>query len=92
MQVSSSTELSRGRKQLGIMSLGPLRAREGVREAGLDNVALLAVVALLGTPGHSLQCFLHHCSAAALPQGRWGGRSREHDIAVPPQLSGETWT
>lgn len=43
-----------------------LGASEGAKEPGPDNAALLAVAALPGTLGHSLQHFLHHLSAAAL--------------------------
>lgn len=44
-----------------------LGASKGAKGPGSDNAALLAVAALPGTPGHSLQHLLHHFSAAALP-------------------------
>lgn len=63
-----------GHKQLGAVSLGPT----GPWATEPDNAALLAVVALPGTPGHSLQHLLWHLSAAALP-------CREQSMAsLPP--------
>lgn len=71
------------------MSLGPLWAREGVREAGLNSAALFTGG---GSAWHPLGTASNITSQLQLlPEGSGSLGEGLILLAVPPQLSEETW-